>query len=42
MDDAAHIAVGAVRDESPAMIGEVRFVLFDAAAYDAFSSDLAR
>ena len=41
MDDAARIAVGTVREESPAAIEEVRFVLFDAAAYDAFSSRLA-
>lgn len=42
MDGAARIAVGAVREESPATIEEVRFVLFDAAGYDAFSTELAR
>lgn len=41
MDDAARIAVTTVR-ESSAAVEEVRFVLFDAAAYDAFSARLAR
>lgn len=41
MDDAARIAVTTVR-ECAAAVAEVRFVLFDSAAYDAFSARLAR
>nr|WP_281211398.1 hypothetical protein [Nocardia speluncae] len=41
MDDAARIAITAVR-QSSAAVAEVRFVLFDAAAFDVFSARLAR
>ncbi|MGC5566766.1 O-acetyl-ADP-ribose deacetylase [Streptomyces sp. FR-108] len=37
MDDAARIAVGTVRDTRTS-VAEVRFVLFDEAAYDAFAA----
>ncbi|EPH43118.1 O-acetyl-ADP-ribose deacetylase [Streptomyces aurantiacus] len=44
LDDAAHIAVRAVRDAlatAPELLAEVRFVLFDEAAYEAFEQALA-
>ncbi|WP_369211795.1 O-acetyl-ADP-ribose deacetylase [Streptomyces flavofungini] len=40
--DAARIAIGTVREEAdPALFDEVRFVLFDRAAHDVFSAELA-
>ncbi|MEU1459683.1 O-acetyl-ADP-ribose deacetylase [Streptomyces sp. NPDC005727] len=39
MDDAARIAVGTVRG-TPTSVEEVRFVLFDARAYEAFAAQL--
>ncbi|MEU1014569.1 O-acetyl-ADP-ribose deacetylase [Streptomyces sp. NPDC005900] len=42
LDDAARIAVKAVREAAdPALFDEVRFVLFDRAAHDAFAAALA-
>lgn len=38
--DAARVAVDAVRDALPAVVEEVRFVLFDTAAYETFSAAL--
>ncbi|AZM56583.1 O-acetyl-ADP-ribose deacetylase [Streptomyces sp. WAC 01529] len=42
LDDAARIAVRTVREAAdPALFDEVRFVLFDQAAYDAYAEALA-
>lgn len=41
MDDAARIAVRAVREAAGGSVAEVRFVLFDEAAYAAFETALA-
>ncbi|WP_030778393.1 O-acetyl-ADP-ribose deacetylase [Streptomyces sp. NRRL S-920] len=42
LDDAARVAVRTVREAAdPALFDEVRFVLFDQAAYDAFAKALA-
>lgn len=41
MDDGARIAVATVREHA-AGFEEVRFVLYDAAAYDTFAAELAR
>ncbi|QEV21189.1 O-acetyl-ADP-ribose deacetylase [Streptomyces alboniger] len=42
LDDAARVAVRTVREAAdPALFDEVRFVLFDRAAYDAFAEALA-
>ena len=40
MEDAAHIAITAVRQAAPAVVEEVRFVLFSTAAYAVFESAL--
>ncbi|MFE9394121.1 O-acetyl-ADP-ribose deacetylase [Streptomyces flavidovirens] len=41
MDDGARIAVRTVREEAGGSVTEVRFVLFDEAAYEAFETALA-
>ncbi|MFF0449771.1 O-acetyl-ADP-ribose deacetylase [Streptomyces sp. NPDC004609] len=41
MDDGARIAVSTVRKEAAAPVTEVRFVLFDAYAYEEFAAALA-
>ncbi|MER8043395.1 O-acetyl-ADP-ribose deacetylase [Streptomyces sp. NPDC094032] len=41
MDDGARIAIRTVREEAVAPVREVRFVLFDRAAYDVFATALA-
>ncbi|WP_169953131.1 O-acetyl-ADP-ribose deacetylase [Microbispora sp. H11081] len=40
MEDAAHIAITAVRQAAPTVVEEVRFVLFSTAAYAVFESAL--
>jgi O-acetyl-ADP-ribose deacetylase (regulator of RNase III) len=40
LDDAARVAVAAVRSHHPGAVTEVRFVLFGRRAYDAFRSAL--